>query len=77
MPTENNRQQQTQPDSPRHPRTLTGAVSVCLVGSVGVCCRLLASHDPWIGLGGVLGMSDGCLGVSERYSWKLEAIGCV
>ena len=71
MTTDNNGQQQTQTDSPRHPiRTLTGAVSVCLAGSVGVCCSLLASHDAWRGLGGVWGMAGGCLGVSKWGSWK-------
>ena len=45
--------------------------------SVDVCCCLLVSHAPQRGLRGVLGMSGRCLEVSEWYSWKSEAIGCV
>ena len=77
MPSDDNRQQQTQTDSPRHQKTLTSAVWVHLAVSVGVCCRLLASPAPWRCLVGVWGMSGGYLGVSEWYSWKLEALGCV
>ena len=58
-----NRHQQTPTDTTRHPKTLTGAVWVCLVVSVGVCCCLLACCVPWSCLGGVWGMSGWCLGV--------------
>ena len=34
----------------------------------------MLTGDIW---GGVWGMSGGCLGVSEWYSWKSEALGCV
>ena len=54
-PIDNNRRQQTQRDSFRHPKTLTGAVWVCLAMSVGVCCLLLASCANWRYLGGCLG----------------------
>ena len=62
--THNNRRQQTQRDSFRHPKTLTFAVWLCLAVFVGFCCRLLASRAPWRYLGGVWGMSGGCLEVS-------------
>ena len=52
-------------DTARHPKTLTGAVWVCLAVSIGVCCGLFVCPVPWICLGGVFGMSNGCLGVSE------------
>ena len=77
MPTDNNRRHQTQTDSPRHPKTLTSAVWVHLVVSVGVCSRLLTSPATWRCLGGVWGMSGGYLGVSKWYSWKSEAFGWV
>ena len=54
-PIDNNRRQQTKRDSFRHPKTLTGAVWVCLAMSVGVCCLLLASCANWRYLGGCLG----------------------
>ena len=77
MPTDNNRCHQTKTDSPRHPKTLTSAVWVQTVVSVGVCSCLLASLAPWGCLGGVWGMSGGYLGVSKWYSWKSKALGCV
>ena len=58
--------QQTPTDANRHcqtPKITDSAVWVCLVVSVGVCCRLLACCVPWSCLGGVWGMSGWCLGV--------------
>ena len=72
-----NRRQQMPTDTARHFWTLTGAVWVCLAVSIGVCCRLFACCAPRRCLGGVCGMSGGCLGVSEWYSWKSEALGYV
>ena len=65
-----NRCQQRQRASPRHPKTLTGAVWVCLAVSVGVCWCLFIH-------GGDKGVSGGCRKVSECYFWKLEAHRCV
>ena len=80
----NNTCQQTSTDTARHPKTLTGAAWVCLAVSFGICCGLLACRVPWRCMGGVCGMSVGCLwdiwgclGVSEWFSWKAEALGCV
>ena len=56
--------QQSPTDTARHPNTLTGAVWVCLAGSIGVCCCLFACRVSV----GCLEVSVGCLGVSEWYS---------
>ena len=76
--------QQTSTDTARHPKRLTGAAWVCLAVSVGICCGLLACRVPWRCLGCVYGISGGCmwdiwgcLGVSEWFSWKSEALGFV
>ena len=61
-----NRNQQTQTDSPGHPKTLPVAAGICLLASAGVCLCLLVSAGTlsslgmsWGCLGGVWGMSDG------------------
>ena len=72
-----NRQQQTPIDPARHTQTAPVSVQKCLAVSVGICWRLLACFVPWRCLGGVCGISGGCLGVSEWYSWISEALGCV
>ena len=69
--------QQTPTDTARHPKTLRGAVWVCLAVSIGVCCCLFACPVQWRCLGGVCGISGGCPGIFEWYSWKSEALGCV
>ena len=71
------RRQQMPTDTPRHPRTPTGAVWVGLTVSVGACCRLLVFCVHWRWLGGVWGVSEGCLGVSEWYSEQPEVFGYV
>ena len=72
-----NRQQQTPTDTTRHTQTAPVSVLGCLAVSVGLCWRLLACHIPWGCLGGVWGMFGWCLGASEWYSFKSEALGCV
>ena len=72
-----NRQQQTPPDTNRQPQTPKDTDKCCLSTAGDVCCRLLTSLAPWRCLGGVWEMSGGYLGVSEWYSWKSKALGCV
>ena len=72
-----NRRQQTPIDTARHTQTAPVSVQKCLAVYVGICWRLLACFVPWRCLGGVCGISGGCLGVSEWYSWISEALGCV
>ena len=66
--------QQTPTDIPKEPKKLTGAVWESLAVFLGICCCLLAFHVPRGYLGGVWEESEGCLGVSEWYLWKLEAL---
>ena len=66
--------QQTPTDTAKDPKKLTGAVWESLAMFLGICCCLLAFHVPRGYLGGVWEESEGCLGVSEWYSWKLEAL---
>ena len=61
MPRNNNRSQQTLPDTPRHCHVLLECVWQCLLAPVVVFCCLLACHAPWICLGDVWEMSGGCL----------------
>ena len=75
-----NRHQQTPTDANRHPQTpsntdrcclsKSGRLCWCLLPLVGILCSLEMSWGVW-------GMSGGYLGVSEWYSWKLEALRCV
>ena len=58
----------------RHTQTAPVSIRGCLEVSDVVCCRLLISWVPWSCLEGVWGISGGCLGISEWYSWKLEAL---
>ena len=76
-PTDNNRRQQTLPDTLKQHLSVSWGVWDCLFMSVGACCGLLASCVYWICLGGVLGMFGEVSGGFEWYSWKLEALGCV
>ena len=76
-PTDNNRRQQTLPDILKQHRSVSWGVCDCLFMSAGACCRLLASCVYWICLGGVWSLFGEVSGVSEWYSWKLEALGCV
>ena len=66
-----NRRQQTPPDTPKHWQVLFEYVWRCLLGHVVVCWHLDFPGDVW-------GLLRGCLcgvwGVSEWYSWKLEAL---
>ena len=72
--------QQTPTDTNGHPQTpsindrcclsKSGSVCWCPLWSVGILCSLEMSRGVW-------GISGGYLGVSEWYSWKLEAIRCV
>ena len=66
--------QQTPTDTAKDPKNLTGAIWESLAMFLGICCCLLAFHVPRGYLGGVWEESEGCLGVSEWYSWKLEAL---
>ena len=60
---------------PRNTARLSQTAPVSFLGVFdGVFWRLLACHVPWGYLGGVWEESEGCLGVSEWYSWKLEAL---
>ena len=76
-PPDDNRRHQTPPDILKQHLSVSWGVWGCLSVSVDVSCCLLASHFPQRGLGGVLGMSGGCLEVSEWYSWRSEAFECV
>ena len=58
----------------RHTQTAPVSIRGCLEVSDVVCCRLLISWVPWSCLEGVWGISGGCLGISEWFSWKLEAL---
>ena len=72
------KQTYTSPTDPaRNTQTAPLSVLGCLGLSVCVCWRLLASHAPCRGLGGVWWMSGGCLEVSEWNSWTSEALRCV
>ena len=51
------------PDNPKHIRVPPISMNIPLT--------------PPNTLGGVCGVSDGYLGVSEWHSWKLKALGCV
>ena len=73
----NTRFQQTTTDANWHRQTYSNSTCQCLGVSGGVCWRLFACCVPWRCLGGVCGMSWGCLGVSEWYLWKSEVHGCV
>ena len=77
MPTDDNRRQQTLPDVLKQHLSVSFGVWSCLFVSGGVCCCLLASPAPWKCLGRYLGTIWWVLGVSEWYSWKLDALGCV
>ena len=55
------RRQHMPTDTARHPWTLTGAVWVFLAMCVGAYCHLLIFCIHWRWLGGVWGVSDGCL----------------
>ena len=69
-----NRRQQTPPDK------LKRHCSRCPRVSGGVCWHLLSSNGILSSLemsGGVWGVYDGCLGVSEWNSWKSAALGFV
>ena len=70
MSTDDNRRQQTPPDTLRHWQVLFEYVWRCLLARVVVCWHLEF-------LGHVWGVSGGCLGVSEWYSWTLEVLRCV
>ena len=61
-PTDNNRRQQTLPDTLKWHLSVSWGVCDCLFMSVGTCCRLLASCVYWRCLGGVWGMSGGVWG---------------
>ena len=69
-----NRQQQTPTDTTRHTQTAPVSVFGCLVVSVGVCWHVMFPGDA-LGVSGA--MSGWCLGASEWYSFKSEALGCV
>ena len=74
MSTDDKMRQQTPPDILKQHLSVSEGVCWRLLVSVGVCCHLLSSVDILSSLemsGGVFG---GCLGVSEGYSWKLEAL---
>ena len=58
MPTDDNRRQQRQRASPRHPKTLTGD-GCCLSMSGSVSWHLLVSFYSWRWQGGVWGVSEG------------------
>ena len=75
-----NRWQQTTTDTNTQPQTPQDTDECWLSMSGGVCWHLLSSLAISYSLemcGGVWGMSGGCLGVSEWYSWKSEALECV
>ena len=72
-----NRRQHAPTDTSEHTQTAPVRVWGCLLASVDICCRLLISWVPWRCLEGVWEVSGGCLGISEWYSWKLEALRCV
>ena len=75
--TDDNRRQQMTTEPNRHPQTLTGAfeyVRKCLLAYVVVCCHLLSSVDILSSLEMSGGYFGDVWGVSEGYSWKLEAL---
>merc|ERR1719234_1033149 len=69
-----NRRQQTPPDVLKQHLSVSLGVWSCLFVSGGVCCCLLASPAPQKCLLGVWRMAGKCLGVSEGYSWRSEAL---
>ena len=68
------RHQQTPTDTARHTQTAPVSVWGCLLASFVICCRLLSSVDILSSMEMSGGVFRGCLGVSEGYSWKLEAL---
>ena len=84
MSTDDKMRQQTPPDILKQHlsvsegvcwRLLSSVVVCChLLSSVVICCRLLSSVDIWSSMEMSGGVFRGCLGVSEGYSWKLEAL---
>ena len=61
-------------DTSRHTQTAPVSVWGCLLASFVICCRLLSSVDILSSMEMSGGVFRGCLGVSEGYSWKLEAL---
>ena len=74
MPTDDNRRQQTLPDTQNHWQVLFEYVWWCLLAFVVVCWHVVFPGAVWGVSGRCLGGVWGC---SEWFSWKLEALGCV
>jgi len=69
-----NRRQNAPTETSRHTQTAPVSVWGCLLASFVICCRLLSSVDILSSMEMSGGVFRGCLGVSEGYSWKLEAL---